>query len=193
MFKYPHTLFIIDKMAKFGGAGDVEGSVALGTEAWNVAEGYTKLKILRLMIQIDRYDTIAQFGTEEMGDDFNMDDTTIARKRIEAFQRFTSILKQLIGNVKFAIKKDQKVTIRGLEERLENVENIMNDIYAEEEDQISHIQTIVINEKLFMSGLKILQQIKEDLNIPMNKAGLIFRESDEVDIDKIMNEIVQGG
>lgn len=180
-------------MGKLGGGADKEGSIALGTEAWNVAEGYTKLKILRLMIQLDRYDTIAQFGTEEMGEDLNMDDNTLSTKRIEAFQRFTSTLKQLIENVNFAIKKKDSVAMSGLKDRLENVENIMNDLYDEEEDQISHFKVIVINEKLFRNGLNILQKIKEDLNVPMNKAGLIFRESDEVDINKIMQDIVEGG
>lgn len=178
---------------RFGGSGDSEGSVALGTEAWNVAEGYTKLKILRLMIQIDRYDIIAQFGTEEMDQDSNLDENAIAKRRIEAFQRFYSTLKQLIGNVKFAIKKRDKEVIKVIEERLENIQDIMDRLYLEETDQISKYTTIIINEKLFSVGLKILQQIKEDLNIPMNRAGLIFRESDEVNIDQIMEEITQGG
>lgn len=179
-------------MGKFG-KSDKEGSVTLGTEAWNVAEGYTKLKILRLMIQVDRYDTIAQFGTEEIGDDFNLDYNTIAKKRIEGFQRFVSTLKQLMGNVKFAIKKPDKDGLQGLENRLSNVEEIMGNLYSEETDDLSKTVTIVINEMLFATGLSILQDLKKDLHVPMNKAGLIFRESDEVDIDKIMNEIIGGG
>ena len=42
-------------MAKQG--GDFGGDVNLGTDAWNVADGYTKLKILRQLIMFDRWDT----------------------------------------------------------------------------------------------------------------------------------------
>jgi len=38
-----------------------------------------------------------------------------------------------------------------------------------------------------------LQDVKDKLNTPLNNAGLIFRPTEEVDLDKIMAEIVEGG
>ena len=41
--------------------------------------------------------------------------------------------------------------------------------------------------------LKVLKSVKDELNKPMNRAGLIFRETDEIDINKIMADIEEGG
>jgi len=49
--------------------GDIGGEINLGTDTWNVADGYTKLKILRQLIMLDRWETTAQFGTEEIDED----------------------------------------------------------------------------------------------------------------------------
>ena len=37
-----------------------KGDINLGTDNWNVADGYTKIKILKQLIFLDRFDTIAQ-------------------------------------------------------------------------------------------------------------------------------------
>ena len=163
------------------------------TEAWNVAEGFVKLKILRLLIQLDRYEIIAQFGTEEMDQDLGLNEIDVAKKRIEGLQRFIATLKQLIGNVKFALKKDGIKSIKDYDKRVEQVEEVMGGIFDYEENQVTHDKTITINETLFRKCFKILKQIKDDINTPMNKAGLIFRETDELDLDKMMNEYAQGG
>jgi len=41
--------------------------------------------------------------------------------------------------------------------------------------------------------LEILSDVKEKLNTPLNNAGLIFRPSEEVDLDKIMGNIIESG
>ena len=168
--------------------------ISTGTsEAWNVAQGYVHIKILRLLIQLDRYDLIAQFGTEEMDQEFNLDQSEINKRRIEGLQRFISTLNQLIGNVGFAIKKEDDPKLKGFVNRLKNVENVMPHLFAEEEDQVSHRKTLIIDEELFCKCLKIVKEIKDALNTPINKAGLIFRESDDIDLDKIMKDIIEGG
>ncbi len=58
------------------------GDITLGSDAWNVADGYTKIKILRLLIQLDRYDTIAQFGTEEFDEDLQLDQKHFEQKEM---------------------------------------------------------------------------------------------------------------
>ena len=163
------------------------------SEAWNVAQGYVHIKILRLLIQLDRYDTIAQFGTEDMDLDGGMDLTTINKKRIEGIQRFISTLKQLASNVFFSIKSEDRPKVNAFISRIKNVEEVMPNLFSEQEDQRDHSRTLIIDEELFFKCLRILQDIKEKINTPINKAGLIFRESDDMDLDKIMEEIIQGG
>ena len=170
------------------------GDVSLGTDAWNVADGFTQLKILRLLIQLDRYDTIAQFGTEDVGDAFGENgDNDINRRRVEGLQRLQSATKQLLGNVLFAIRSVDKKEVTIYFERIKRLDEFIPKAFEQKQDDVSHEDIFEINERLFNKILDILQDIKDKLNVPLNNAGLIFRASEEVDLDKIMNDIVQGG
>lgn len=168
---------------------------SLGTEAWNVADGYTKLKILRQLIQLDRFENIAIYGTEDMDSptDLPYDLNKLNMRRAEALNRMLTTLQQLIGNVKFAIKKDNQWKVEVFIERLENIEEVIEDISEIDEDLVNHEIIIEINEEHFKNCLKILRQIKTDLNFPINEAGLIFKQSDEVDLEALMKDIVEGG
>ena len=171
----------------------IGGDVSMGTDAWNVADGYTQLKILRQLIMLDRWDTIAQFGTEELDEDRILDDNAIKKRRVEALQRFHSTIRQLLGNVKFAMKKSDYNIIEAMIERINNTEVYLQQAFKLKEDQVTHEDLFEINEKLFKEILDILQAVKDELNTPLNNAGLIFRPTEEVDLDEIMQDIVQSG
>ena len=173
--------------------GEFGGDVNLGTDAWNVADGYTKLKILRQLIMLDRWDTLAQFGTEEIDEDNILEDNQIKKRRVEALQRFHSTIKQLLGNVMFAIKKEDKAKVSSMVERVETAEGFIGKAFDQKEDCVTHEINFEIDEKVFKNILDILQDVKDGLNTPLNSAHLIFRPSEEMDLDKIMNEIVDGG
>ncbi len=176
-------------------SGEVVGDVSLGTDAWNVADGYTKLKILRQLIQLDRYETISQFGTEDIDEEIlqGLTPNQIFKRRIEALERFVATLRQLLGNVRFAIKKKDKEVIASYFQRVNNVEPYLQKVYSINEDQVTHEELIVIDEKMFRQVLDILIKVKDEINTPFNNANLIFRASEEMDLEKIMDEIVAGG
>lgn len=177
-------------MAKKGKMG---GDITLGSDAWNVADGFTKLKILRQLIMLDRWDTISQFGTEEIDEDKILNQNQIKKRRVEALQRFHSTIKQLLGNVLFAIRKDDVKKIKSFLDRIKTIEEFVGKVYEEKEDIINCEIIFEIDEELFNKILVILQDIKDNINTPLNSAGLIFRPSEEVDLDKIMSDIVEGG
>jgi len=162
------------------------------TEAWNVAEGFTKIKVLRHLITMDRWEVIAEFGTEEIDEANILTEKQIAKRRVEALQRLYSTLKQLIGNVLFALRKGDQAVVKTYLERLKNIEDVLSEVYSVEEDDFDG-EVFEINEKLFKLVREILHSIKDELNTPLNNAGLIFRTSEEVDLDKIMNDLVEGG
>jgi len=178
-------------MAKQG--GDFGGDINLGSDAWNVADGYTKLKILRQLIMLDRWDTMSQFGTEEIDEDVGFSDNQINKRRVEALQRFYSTIKQLLGNVLFALRKEDQATVKILVDRVEMLNEFIPKAFSTKEDMITHDAEFEIDEPLFKQIIEILQDVKDKLNIPLNNAGLIFRPTEEVDLDKIMAEIVEGG
>ena len=179
-------------MAKKGGS-EFGGEINAGSDAWNVADGYTKLKILRQLIMLDRWDTIAQFGTEEIDEDRVYDNNQLKKRRVEGLQRLHSTIKQLLGNVLFALKKSDQSTVRALVDRVKNIEEFIPKAFEEKEDLINHSVTFEINEDVFNKLIEILQDVKDQLNTPLNNAGLIFRPSEEIDLDKIMSEIIEGG
>lgn len=182
-------------MAKkdYGSKLTKEGDVEFTTEAWNTAEGFVKLKILRLLIQLDKYETLSQYGVEEIGDEAFYSPNDIAKRRKDSMYRFCSCLRQLLSNTKFALKKQDIIFVDAIMNRVSNVEKFIPDLITSKANMITQEIEILINEDHFSTCFGILQRIKEEINTPLNKAGLIFKESDEMDIDAIMRDIVTGG
>jgi hypothetical protein len=168
-----------------------EGIITLGQDTWNIADGFTKIKILRLLIEIDLYETIAQFGKKDLEEQIEID--TLADKRYEALERVLFDLKQLIGNCRFSIdeKKDKEI-VSSFISRLQEVENVMSGVATEFTNQVTHERILVINENHFKKCFDILRNVKDELNFSINRAGLIFRQNENVDLDKIMHDIIEG-
>jgi len=170
-----------------------EGDVEYATEKWNVADAFMKIKVLRLLVLLDRYETMSQYGTEELGEEIFFSSNDIAKRRKDALYRLCSTLKQLLGNVSFAIKKRDDVFIKDVVKRIINVENFLSDILTSKQNMITKELELTINEDHFNTCFNILRNIKEQTTILLDKSGLIFRESDEVNLDAIMQEIIEGG
>lgn len=176
-------------MAKDGDA------INVSTEAWNVADGYVKLKILKQLVLCDKLEIIALYGTEDI-DDMQMNPIApelIPSRRVEALTRLKDNIAQIIGNVKFAIKKEDEEKFEALRGRINLVEDMLDAICFEAEDQVSHHKTLQINEDWFRKMLREMQDVKETLNFPINNAGLIFRSSDQMDFEELLADIREGG
>ena len=173
--------------------GKADGSkvVSQESEMWNIADGFTKIKILRLLIELDIHETIALFGRKDM-EEF-VPEESIPHKRVEAIHRMMFCLRQLIGNCKFSIDKKDKYAINNLIGRIDNVESVINGISYEITNDVTKEKLLRINESHFRKCFDILKDVKDELNIPINRAGLIFRMSEGVDLDAIMNSIIEGG
>jgi len=173
------------------GKASGEDTIGLGTQAWNIADGFTKIKILRLIIQLDIDEEIAMFGKK---DEQDVPHEEKPYRRVEGFDKFIFHLKQLIGNCKFAIERggDEKLINRYLE-RIESVEEYSGGIAKSFLNHVTHEEQLKINEPHFRKCFKILQEVKDALNFPVNRAGLIFRQGEELDLDAIMRGIEGGG
>jgi hypothetical protein len=173
------------------GKSSGEDVAGLGTQAWNIADGYTKIKILRLLIQLDIDEEIAMFGRKDETDQTSNED--IPYRRVEYFNKFIFHLKQLIGNCKFSIDKgiDERI-IQQFLDRINQVERVSDGIASYFIDDVKKEEKLTINEKHFKICFDILQKIKDDLNFPINRAGLIFRQGETLDLDSVMRSIEQG-
>lgn len=162
-------------------------------DVWNVADGYVKLKILKPMVLLDKYDFIAQFGYEDIDMAGQLDLPTIKRNRIEALLRFHATLSQMFNNSSFSIKNKDRIQFESFRERLNKVGDVIDGISSVSWNDILKEENVEINEKHFRNCLRVLQEIKEIINLPITHAGLIFRNTDEMDLDAMVREMVEGG
>jgi len=174
-----------------GGKTGGEG-IELGTQAWNIADGYTKIKILRLLIQLDIDEEVTMFGRKDDGD--FIPENMITGRRVEGFEKLMFHLRQLIGNCRFSVEKGMDTEVLAeLIARLANVEEFSDGIASVKFNDVTKEEKVVINQEHFDKCFNILRSVKDELNFLLNKAGLIFRQSDEIDLDKIMRDIEEGG
>lgn len=114
-------------------------------------------------------------------------------KRVEGFERMLQSLKQLISNCSFAVKKEEdKKLIASFLERIENVDKVRNGIATEVKNELTKEVGLQINEEHFSKCFKVLQAIKQEVNFPINDAGLIFRAGETLDLDDFMRSLEEG-
>ena len=169
-----------------------EGVTHSDTDTWSSAKGFAFFKILEILRRLDYYETMAQFGSVEL-DSISMSQTELSKSRKEGLYRLSASLRQLINNTRFAYKKEDHALANSLLERLDVVDGVMDGITTVSENLLTHEFTILINEAHFTLCFKVLVDVKTQVNYPLNKAGLIFRESEDIDLDKIQREIIEGG
>lgn len=170
-----------------------QGSITLGKDVWNVADGYTKFKILKWMIMMDKFEMIAIYGSEDIEEETELPPELIPSRRISGLKRLKDTLKLLFENVSFVIKKDSKKKFDELREKLEDVESVLGSVSTSIRNDSTKEERIEINESWFNACLTVLQSIKEEMNVPINDANLIFRKGSEINMDDVEREILFGG
>ena len=169
-----------------------DNSIQVGSKNWNVADMFAKFKIMKLMMELDDQEKTAMFGRANEEEMFMQEE--IPQRRVEALNKMVFLLKQLVGNCKFAIKEAKdKETISELFERIEQVEEVMDEISQTIVNEVTKENFLEINERHFKKCFEVLRNIKDELNFPLDHASLIFRHGEEVDLDDIMRQITEGG
>ncbi len=161
------------------------------SEEWNVAKGFSQYKILKHLVDCDRYEIISRYGAYDIDD--MIDPKLKIERRIEALKRLKDILKIIIINTNFAIRKEDEETIKKYKDTLIKMDKIISSTFTIKKDSVKKINFMEINEGSFETTLKTLLEIKEGLNNPLNNANLIFRSSEEIDVDDIKSEFIMGG
>lgn len=163
---------------------DEDDSVISETGNWNVADTYSKSKIMRPLIMCDYYEDIATFGYDSIADELiNYEAPPNDLIRIKAFKRLLKELIRVIDNCKFALKKPGTRTLvlkyRGsLKSILKSLPNLLETHY----NQIEDTKTFFIrSETLFTEFLEKVSEIKSAINEPLNKNHLIFTDREEFD------------
>ena len=165
------------------------------SDSWNVADGFTKLKILKPLVEMDKLVKIAIYGSENIEETMNLLQFPEMRAmiRIEALNRFIDVLRETIENSSFACRKESKEVLDELEKRVFDVRDVLPAVSSQTIDMRTNERRIEINEEHFLICLEELRAIKKQLPEPLNKSSLIFPSSDEIDLSKIKEQIEMGG
>lgn len=165
------------------------------SDSWNVADGFTKLKILKPLVEMDKLVKIAIYGAENIDETFNLLQYPEMKVmlRIEALNRFIDTLRETIENSRFACKKSEKDILDDLEKRVFLVREVLPAVAIEKVDMRTNAKSVVINEEHFSTCLEELREIKKTIPEPLNKSSLIFPSSEEIDLSKIKEQIELGG
>ncbi len=154
------------------------------TGNWNVADQYTKNKIMKPLNLCDYYEDIATFGYELIIDElinYNMPPNDIIR--IKALRRLIKELIRVIDNSKFALKKaGTKEEILKYKKNLKDIMLIIPKVIRTSHNEIQGTKSIRIkNYSLFDEIIEKVSNIKSKINEPLNKNHLIFVDKEEFD------------
>jgi len=170
-----------------------QNDVSVVSDAWNMADGWVKLKVLMHFVVADKLVLVAKFGAENIEDSMYLDDESKAITRIEGLNRLVTEVELIFAGSYFALKKVDKEQVNKLRERIKIAKKVMDGVRESSFDARTNRRTISINEEHFDKVIDELMKILEELATPLNNNGMIFPVSDEVDLEKMKNELIHGG
>lgn len=170
-----------------------EVQIARSSQPWNPAQIFSYEKIMKPLALFDKLIRIAKYGYEDIEDKYNFLPEQIVFNRIEALTRLKDELLLIIGNSKFMMNKSNLDKISEFKSKIIAVEEKLDGIFTVCADQTRKNEKTIIDENVFKLALKVLTEIVEDINTPLNDASLIFPSSDEIDLDKIEHKLINGG
>ena len=170
-----------------------EDSTISETGNWNVADKFTKVKIMIPMAKCEFYEDLAQFGydsfIDELIDWYNIPMDVI---RIKGLNHLIKELLKICKNVKFAMKASgTKAELQKYEDELERIKNIVPALYKIRVDQIRKIKSISIFPEKFDKVLDKIIEIKSKINEPLNKNDLIFISKEEFDAHEYKKNMLE--
>lgn len=150
---------------------------------WNVADKFSKVKIMLPLAKCEQYEDLAVFGYESIIDEFmqyNNVAIPIDVIRMKGLNRLVKELLKICSNTKFAMQKHgTKDELEGIEKKLKAINQILPALYTFKVNQVRKTKELVLDQDKFSKILDKVINLKSDLNNPLNKNDLIFIGSKE--------------
>ena len=180
----------------FKKVGLKEGDVPSGnpdSETWNIAQYFTAFSFAFPLKELDDLEKVARTGAVELGEDVILDNDSYAKRRVDAVKRYWIVLRQVVGNALFNFKGDDLEALNYVLLQLKLIKkNIWGDLIRTSSKEIDNMQMEIIEEEL-ETYINHLTEYKYQILPLLNKAGLIFRQSENLDLDKIQRSIYDSG
>ena len=146
------------------------------SDNWNVADSYSKIKIMKLLMEIDEYIKIAKTGVSELDQEFILSPQIKTNARIMALNRLHMTLEMLINNSNFGVKKEDRKLLKDWLKALKKIR--LDKTYSIVKDKDRRVSQ-VIKEPEFDVVLNILIEVHSKILIPLNDAGMIYPGGDD--------------
>ncbi len=160
---------------------DDDSYIISETGNWNVADGFSKSKIMEVLVKADLFQEKATFGFSYfLEDKSQIHPDNINDLRIEGMIHLLDELTNLIYNTRFAVKKEREVLEKLLKE-LKAAKKIIPQIYKTVNNEVQNTSKTIIDEKNYQKILDRVIEIKSEINEPLNKNHLIFTDKEEFD------------
>ena len=170
-----------------------DGGINTGSEAWNIAQHYTGYSIALPLRDLNDLEDIARFGSVRIDDDIIMSDDQIDKRRADAVKRYWQKLKQIVSDTLFKIKSKDRQKAHDIHNELLKLDPLFSGLLSIKSDTITHDDKIKVNEKFLKLFIDILVNKKQEYLYILDRAGLIFKEVDDVDLDRMMDDFAHGG
>lgn len=170
-----------------------EGDIHTGSEAWNIAQYYTGYSIALPLRDLNDLEDIARFGSVRMDDDLVMGDDVIDKRRADSVKRYWQKLRQIVSDTLFKVKPNDRNRAQEILSDLQSLSEFFSGLLDVQTDSINHDNKIKVNEEFLKIFIDLLVNKKQEYLSILDRAGLIFREVEEVDLDRMMSEFTHGG
>ena len=170
-----------------------EGGVHTGTEAWNIAQYFTGYSVALPLKDLNDLEDVARFGSVKLDEDIVFSEDQINSRRADAVRRYWQKLRQIVSDTLFKVKVADRKKAEEIQNWLYGLSQYFDALTSSNSNHITGEDHLVINEEFMTTLLDSLVERKQAYLSILDHAGLIFREVDEVDLDKMTNDFVQGG
>lgn len=159
-----------------------EGTIS-ETGNWNVADKFSKVKIMLPLAKCEFYEDLAQFGYESFIDDLvNWYKVPMDVIKLKGLTRLIKELLRICKNTKFAMKKgSSKEDLIKYENQLVEINKVLPALYKYRYDQVRKTRELKLFPELFDQILNRVIEIKSKINEPLNQNDLIFVSKEEFD------------
>jgi len=170
-----------------------ENYIEQESEVWNNAKGFSTYHVLFPLIECRKLTKVCLFGVEEIGQEGGLPLSIINQNKVNAMNRLHQELTQICDDVSFVMDLKTGSMIQKLQVRLQNIEKVIGAISRNTTDDRNGQTEIILNWNHFNNVFAELRSVLADIKKPLNMKNLIFPASDEIDMDKIKQEIIDGG
>lgn len=169
------------------------------TGNWNVADIFSKIKIMKILDQVDDLERVATNGYDSFLESMLNYSVPVDTLRLDGLRWLMDELIMLCKNVKFAMKRaGTKAKLSKLEDNLQAIKTKMYPLtFSVKINEATQTKTVRIKEEVFQLVLKKVSEIKSLINEPLNENHLIYVDKEEFDPqafkEKIKKRMIEKG